>query len=134
MSEITEDEFWEDPVHMNLKKPCGEMCPFRRDCLPGWLGHDRAKGIALALEDGAVFSCHKTVNYDDDDEPNRSTSNHEHCAGAMLTLMKEGRENTWMQVAERLGYWDRSRMEDEGNTFDNLDEFIEHHTEERWRT
>ena len=66
-------------MDFDLKSPCNN-CPFRRDCLVGWLGEDRAKGIIKSItEKAGTFRCHKT---------GRTTGgkkvDEQHCAGAII--------------------------------------------------
>ena len=106
-------------MKFNLKKPC-KQCPFSRDCLIGWLGADRAEAIITNIADnGQTFTCHKT----DRDKSKEA----EHCAGALILLEKTGRHNQLMRISERLGIYDRFKLDLESNVFDCVDEFISHH-------
>ena len=69
------------PSMPNCKKPCKD-CPFRRDCLQGWLGAERITEIIK--QDS--FVCHK--------------KNHLQCAGHMLL---NGEENGFVRLAKRMG-------------------------------
>jgi hypothetical protein len=110
------------------KRPCGS-CPFRSVApkdreLPGeglFLGLSPARvgEIAASLREGAMFPCHKTVDYsyEDDDETcdegldagcvgGRVPGAGEHwCAGALATLLNTPMEYTpaILQIAQRLG-------------------------------
>lgn len=46
-------------MKFDLRRPCPH-CPFRRDCLPEWLGRKRAEEIAGSLLGGESFACHET--------------------------------------------------------------------------
>lgn len=56
-------------------KPCNN-CPFRKDCLSGWLGEKRIKALLTSTS----FNCHTTSG--------RPKKNSLRCAGHML-LLKE---------------------------------------------
>lgn len=108
-------------MNFNLKKPC-KGCPFRRDCLPGWLGEPRAEEIAGAILNGnKTFACHETTG-----AVRRKRGVESHCAGALALVELTGEPNAMMQIAERLGLWD-GKVSTEG-VFASGAEFIEHHT------
>lgn len=110
-------------MKFNLKKPC-KGCPFRRDCLPGWLGEERAEEIATSiLADNKTFPCHETTDATlGKFVPLRDTS---HCAGALALVELTGEPNAMIQIAERLGLWDGKV--DTAGVFESAAEFIEHH-------
>ena len=116
-------------MKFTLSEPCGNMCPFRIDCLKGWLGEKRATEIidALTRED-KTFACHKTVEYDDDDELVLNNPKEQHCAGAMILLEKNGFANQMMRICERIGLYDRNKLNMDAKVFDEFDDFIEHHS------
>ena len=108
-----------------LVKPCAK-CPFRRD-VGGYLTRARAREIASAITaQDATFSCHETVTYDDDGKTVR-TSQEQHCAGAAILLEKIGRANQMMRIMERIGAYDRTKLDMEAPVFDTPSEFIAHH-------
>lgn len=108
-----------------LCKPCPK-CPFRRD-VGGYLTKARAREIATAImQQDATFSCHETVAFDDDGESTHS-SNEQHCAGAAILLEKIGCANQMMRIMERLGAYDRNKLQMDAPVFDSVREFIEHH-------
>ena len=111
-----------------LTTPCGN-CPFRTDCLEGWLGEARAEEIIQSIVDQqATFSCHKLNDFDDEGETVEGPKA-QHCAGAMILLEKIERPNQMMRIAERLGMYDRTKLKMDAPVFDDESEFIEHHTE-----
>ena len=114
-------------MHFNLKRPCAN-CPFRTDKeeQSGWLGEERAEDIidAITRRQG-TFSCHKT-NIQDDGEL-QETRDSEHCAGALILLEKMGRPNQLMRISERLGFYDRTKLDMESPVFDTPEGFIEWH-------
>lgn len=128
-------------MNFDMRKPC-ENCPFRRDCLPGWLGRDRAKEIADGmLVQQATFACHKTVEWTDnegeeDGEPEQLVVNQEeqeHCAGALIMMLKIGQLNQLARIAHRLGYFDPDAMGMTAPVFGSAQAFIKHHTERKKR-
>lgn len=90
-----------------LTKPCKD-CPFRTDCLKGWLGKARAKEIAEADS----FTCHKTQ------DPDRLQ-----CAGHMLLLQES---NAFYKLAELLKA--PLPLSDREIVFETKQDFIKHHS------
>ena len=84
-----------------MKSPCGGncKCPFRKDCLKGWLGEDRAEELARA----SSFSCHK--------------NNNKECAGHMILT----RSVPYRIVRGEVGGKDL--------VFETAEDFINHHKE-----
>lgn len=116
-------------MNFDMTKPC-RNCPFRRDCLEGWLGEERAAEIADSLERDRSFPCHETTKFDDDGD-HVPTDSEQHCAGAMLILEKLKQPNQMMRISERLGFYDHTKLDQEGYdlVFDDFGEFIDHHAE-----
>ena len=106
----------------SLKGPCAD-CPFRKD-KPFYLDPTRVDDIADVLLDGGGFTCHKTVDYSDDDGP-RVTRDGRECGGAMVTLEKIDRPNQGMRIAERLGMYDRAAMDMDAPVYDSIEEWRE---------
>jgi hypothetical protein len=108
-------------MNFNLKKPCNH-CPFRSDISP-FLKRQRAAEISNALVNmDESFPCHKTVNYDND-EP-LVPAKAEHCAGALIMLEHMDNPNQMMRIAERLGIYDRFKLEMNSPVFTHSDDFI----------
>jgi hypothetical protein len=107
-----------------LKQPCAD-CPFRSD-RPAFLRRDRAQGIADALEAGSSFSCHKTLLYDDSGrgEPTAKTA---FCAGALVTLEKQGAPNQLMQIGERLGLYRPDELNMDAPVYGSLAAWVDAH-------
>lgn len=105
----------------SLPGPCAN-CPFRSD-RPFYLNPDRVDEIADALEAGQGFTCHKTVDYTEDG-PEVNDRGRE-CGGAMATLEREGRPNQGMRIAERLGFYDPTRIDPDAPVYDSIDEWRE---------
>ena len=100
-------------MRFNLKSPCGD-CPFRNDVEP-YLTVERAIEISDAIcNKDKTFSCHKTLN----------NKEKEHCAGALILLEKEDTPNQLTRIAERLGIYDRSKLNMKAPVYDNAEGFI----------
>jgi hypothetical protein len=110
-------------MNFNLIKPC-KNCPFRTDIRP-FLNRERAEEIIESLfEKDQSFPCHKTVDYSHDDG-GRTTKESEHCAGALILLEHQDRHNQMMRIAERLGLYDRRKLDMTSPVFDDPDDFID---------
>ena len=110
-------------MNFNLSKPC-KNCPYRTDCLNGWLGKARAVEIFRSItKDDATFPCHKTTT-----EGGQSGKREEHCAGALILLEKLEEPNQMMRIAERLKFYDHFKLDMSAPVFDTGADFIEHHT------
>lgn len=125
-------------MRFDLVRPCPK-CPFRTDCLPGWLGRDRSTEIADSLLDeqpGVTFACHETTKFEEDDtgeDVYAPRGDEQHCAGAMALVDGEGVANQMLQIAERLDLRDPDTITEAGRgiVFANRQDFIEHHSNER---
>lgn len=96
-------------MNFNLKRPCKE-CPFRSDIRP-YLRKSRVREILDALfKQDQTFACHKTLDFDEEGE-SLITSKSQHCAGALILMEKNGRANQMMRIAERLGLYDRKKLD-----------------------
>lgn len=87
----------------NVKSPCAD-CPFRKDCLKGWLGEYKMREILNANS----FVCHKNTELQ--------------CAGHMLLSEK----SLFVELAGRLGLAVRLRGRE--LVFDTPEDCIKHHT------
>lgn len=109
-----------------LTRPCNN-CPFRK-------GQGKLFGMhRFRLREifGAVaFQCHKTVDYDAEDEADRHGDKPQQCAGLMSLLHRAGRSNTIMQVGERLGSFNPSRL-DHSDVYESIEACEADHTGER---
>lgn len=114
-------------MNYDMTKPC-EKCPFRTDCPKGWLGASRAAEIAAGITTAQQsFPCHKTIEFDDDGENKLGNKSEQHCAGALILLEKLEQPNQMMRICERLGLYDRTKLDMEQPVFDTVREFIKHH-------
>lgn len=81
--------------------------------------------VAITAQQG-TFSCHKTTDIGDEGEV-IETKNTQHCAGALILLEKIERPNQMMRWMERIGKYDRNRLDMNAPVFDNTSDFIEFH-------
>lgn len=84
----------------NMTEPC-DACPFLKDS--GFT----AKSL-LAHASGE-FACHKACKVNDGVFQARSQKT-PHCAGALIFLEKRKQPHQMMRIAERLGLYDRSKL------------------------
>lgn len=116
-------------MRFDLKQPCAD-CPFRKDCIRGWLGQVRAEEItdALLAAPGKTFACHKTTSFSEEGE-HEQHSDEQHCAGALLLVEAVGFPNQMLQLAERLGARDPQRLDADAArlVFEDRESFIAHH-------
>jgi hypothetical protein len=90
-------------MKFTLITPCAQ-CPFLKKM---------ARGFDLArLEEFAAgsFHCHQTGNQDEETGDYTPTADSLACAGALIYLEKRGRSSQMMRIAERLGLYDRSKL------------------------
>ena len=116
-------------MKFDLKKPCTE-CPFTRGpkAVRVTVGRTRDLIDAMVEEPGSTFSCHKTVDYreyDDDGEERKTGVNEQHCAGATLYAMKQGRLNRPLRMAAALQLFSPSQMEGHDQVFDDEQEMLD---------
>jgi hypothetical protein len=110
-------------MNFNLTKPC-KHCPFRND-IDGFLTKGRAEEIFNGMtEFQGTFTCHKTTVETEEGEM-VDGPNAEHCAGALILLEKLDQPNQMMRIAERIGMYDRRKLDMDSPVFDNEDEFVE---------
>lgn len=110
----------------SMTSPC-VGCPFRTDT-PGFLRPDRVREIEASL-DRAEFPCHKTTNASREDEDGEYVNDGKeiHCAGALILLEKLDRPSQMMRICERLGIYDRSKLNMSAPVFESFDEMEDHH-------
>lgn len=108
-----------------LKRPCGD-CPFRAD-RPPFLDRDRARDTADALRADASFHCHKTVSYKGEEGAGEITADSKRCAGALITMEREGFANQMMRTGERLGFYDPTALVMDSPVHDTLDDWVATH-------
>lgn len=89
-------------MKLELKQPCKD-CPFIKGSSTNTtLREGRIDGIVEDIRNDLSFTCHKTLDKADQDQ--------QHCAGALIFLEKEDNPNQLMRVAERLGMYDRTKL------------------------
>jgi hypothetical protein len=113
-------------MNFEMTTPCPH-CPFRND-IPGFLTKARAREIAraIAIED-KTFTCHQTTVAVEDGDGNCEMvngPNAQHCAGALILLEKLDSPNQLMRIAERIGYYDRRKLDMQAPVVDTVREFI----------
>jgi hypothetical protein len=108
-----------------LKRPCGN-CPFRTDRTP-FLDRERAQDIADSLHADASFHCHKTISYESEDGTGEVTGESKHCAGALITMEREGFANQMMRIGERLGLYDPAALVMDSPVYDSLADWVAAH-------
>lgn len=109
-------------MKFNLKKPCSN-CPFRKDCMKGWLGKERTEDIVNTILNDGTFACHKTTEVKDEKE-------YSHCAGALILLDKEKGyfANVMVRLAKMFGWFDESKITGQDLIFDSKESVINHHS------
>ena len=113
-------------MKFTMRTPCPH-CPFRTD-IPGYLRPERMEEIVGDLLWGYTFTCHETTVVDDDDGfEMRDGPKAQHCAGALIFLEHQDRPNQLMRIAERLGRYDRARLDMDAPVPDNGDALVVHH-------
>lgn len=92
-----------------MQKACSN-CPFRKDCLEGWLGESRMEEI---LQQDS-FVCHKTAN--GSDEAKRQCGGH-------IAIKRES--NIFWRIAKAIGI--NIEIQNKEELFDNEKDLIKHH-------
>jgi hypothetical protein len=112
----------EEGMKFDLRKPCNN-CPFRTDIV-FTLAQARVEQIVHAITElDQTFACHKHLK-NDDDGFNIPHKNDQHCAGAMILLERIHRPNQMMRIAERVGLYDRHKLDMSAPVFGSADEMI----------
>lgn len=104
-----------------LTSPCPK-CPFRSDIKP-FLRPDRVLEIEESLR-RSEFPCHQTLDYEGGGD-SRETEKTMHCAGALILLEKLDRPSQMMRICERLGLYDRTKLDMDAPVFDSFEEMAE---------
>jgi len=113
-------------MNFTLTVACSS-CPFRRTgFIPLRPGRVREIASSALKPDGATFSCHKTVEHDDDGEHVRR-DDEEHCAGFLIFAEKHDNATQMMRIAERIRSYDRTKLQDQDGIFDTLTEMLRAH-------
>ena len=102
----------------DLKKPCSN-CPFLRST------HFRfSTSRMVEIVEAETFPCHKTLDYTKEG-PVRVREQSRHCAGHLILREKMEMPTQLMRIAERIGMYDRTKLEMDSDVYDTLDEMIE---------
>lgn len=100
-------------MKFDLPRPC-KNCPFRSD-IKGYLTKKRVREIIDGItREQATFSCHKSNDFETGEDgwsETVETSKTQHCAGALIFLERLDRPNQMMRIAERLGMYNRSKLD-----------------------
>ncbi len=89
-----------------LTNPCRE-CPFLVKFKKGFTVK-QLEGFA-----SGEFACHKTCEVADDEDGGSSFQPRKgsvHCAGALIYLEKRDRSHQMMRICERIGMYDRTKL------------------------
>lgn len=112
-------------MKFDLKTPCNN-CPFRTDVKP-YLRPRRAIEISNSIAEGLTFSCHKTNEFVDDEDgfsETLETENSQHCAGALILLVKEETPHQFLRIVERLGLFDPSKLDMKAPVYKSANKMI----------
>lgn len=90
-------------MNYNMTKPCKD-CPFLKK-------HGYTLKRLKEFASGGEFHCHKTGVQDEEDGSFEPDSGSEHCAGALIFLEKRSQPHQMMRIAERLGIYDRTKLD-----------------------
>lgn len=89
----------------DLVTPCN-LCPFRNDEGRLYVHVSVLRGMA-----SGPFCCHKTGVVNDETSEIEPTEKSQHCAGALIMMEKMKTPNQMMRIAERLGMYDRRKLD-----------------------
>lgn len=93
-------------MNYTMTEPC-DACPFLRTS-----GFTFA---SLMRHASGQFPCHKTCKVDEDTGNFEPGPKSLHCAGALIFLEKRNEPHQMMRIAERLGFYDRTKLNMEAN-------------------
>jgi hypothetical protein len=110
-----------------MTSPC-DKCPFRTDVEP-YLTPDRVREIGDSLV-RSEFPCHKTTvegDGEDEDELQQVVDgpSARHCAGALIVLEKMEQPSQMMRICERLGMYDRRKLDMDAPVYDSIEEMMQ---------
>lgn len=95
-------------MNYDMTKPC-DACPFLKKMSRGF----PMRRLQEFAENG-VFPCHKTCDESEDDDGGSvyvSNKKSQACSGALIFNEKRERPTQMMIIAERLGMYDRSKLD-----------------------
>lgn len=102
----------------DLTKPCAQ-CPFRTD-IPPYLRAERVYEFEYR-----EFACHKTLEHDDEENETFAGPNSQHCAGSLICHENQETPHQMMRIAERIGIYDRKKLDMTAPVFESFDEMSE---------
>lgn len=88
-------------MRYNMTSPCN-ACPFLK-------GSGFTLKSLLAHASGE-FACHKACDLSDEGAFEARSDKTPHCAGALIFLELRGQPHQMMRICERLGMYDRSKL------------------------
>jgi hypothetical protein len=92
-------------MNYKLCTPC-DQCPFLAKMKRGFT----VRRLMRLIGEGS-FHCHKTGVYNEESGDYEATEKSSHCAGALIFLEKRNQPNQMMLIAERLGIYDRTKLD-----------------------
>lgn len=104
-------------MRFDLTTPCAQ-CPFRSDVRP----YIKAERVEEILIGNQSFACHKTL-----DKDHRIHANSQHCAGVLIILEREERPHQMMRIAERLGFYDLTKLRMSAPVYASISDAITAH-------
>ncbi len=115
-------------MNFNMRTPCSK-CPFRKD-IRAYLTKERVREITSALDNGGTFPCHETTEEDEDGEAIMNSKKWKFCGGAAIMLEKSQDPKTqptnqMLRIAERLGFYDHTKLDLNAPVFDSFTDMIE---------
>ena len=105
-----------------LIRPCAH-CPFRTD-VTAYLHPERVLEIERSLI-RSEFPCHETTGSEDENGNRRAGEDEAHCAGALILLEKLERPSQMMRIAERIGMYDRKKLDLSAPVYDSFEEMYD---------
>jgi hypothetical protein len=108
-------------LKFDLVRPCAK-CPFRSDIEP-YLHAERGWELRKAILNDATFACHETMVETEGGEDMTEGPNSQHCAGVLVILERMKKPNQMVRIAERLGMYDRRKLDMESPCFPDLTAF-----------
>lgn len=107
-------------MNYDLTTPCG-LCPFRNDS-----GRLTVAAETLFDFSRGEFACHQTCTDEKDEDSfeilQNADGSSQHCAGALIFLEKQNKSHQMMRICERLGRYDRTRLDMNAPVFASIEE------------
>lgn len=99
-----------------MTNPCN-LCPFRNDGKRLTVSPDRLQDFA-----SGEFCCHQTTEPDEGSGKYEPLPESQHCAGLLIMLEHMNEPHQMMRIAERLGMYDRTKLNMRAPVFQDWDE------------